>query len=159
MNNLRIEILKCKSMFFLFMNTVNTVNLSKPTDPWWIWLLKQLQAFINIWPFHQWVISLASLILLYWVTSYGYNKLLSRQGGWLTIKTRIWLILFDLGLNLVLGIYYMSHRETLMGAIMMRCPIAVSPLIFCLELLVVFFYYWYTNRKSDLGTPIEKTKK
>jgi hypothetical protein len=53
------------------------------------------------------------------------------------------LISFDLGLNLVLGLYYMDHRETLLGAIMMRCPIAISPAIFAMELFCFYLYCRY----------------
>ena len=31
------------------------------------------------------------------------------------MKTRIWLIIFDISINLALGIYYMNHRETILG--------------------------------------------
>jgi hypothetical protein len=36
-------------------------------------------------------------------------------------------------INLALGVYYMGARDTFMGEIMLRCPIAISPLIFAVE--------------------------
>lgn len=47
----------------------------------------------------------------------------------------------DLLINFVLGIYYMGARDTLMGVIMFRCPIAISPLIFLIEFVVFVWYY------------------
>lgn len=46
------------------------------------------------------------------------------------------MISIDLALNLGLGIYYMDMRDTFMGEIMFRCPIAISPLIFFIEFVV-----------------------
>lgn len=45
------------------------------------------------------------------------------------------MIFIDLMINLALGIYYMGARDTFMGEIMLRCPIAISPLIFLIEFL------------------------
>jgi len=59
------------------------------------------------------------------------------------MKTRIALIIFDITLNLAIGIYYMNHRETLLGGIMMRCPVAISPGIFAIELFCFYFYCRY----------------
>lgn len=114
---------------------------------------KQLNEFYHIWPLGQWISSVLGLILLYWVTGYYYNKWLSEKGGWLDSKTRIWLIVSDLLINLTLGLYYMNHRETIFGVIMLRCPIAISPFIFVLELICVYSYYrfgknttWFTKK-------------
>jgi hypothetical protein len=59
------------------------------------------------------------------------------------MKTRIWLIIFDISINLALGIYYMNHRETILGGIMVRCPVAISPGIFAIELFCFYFYCRY----------------
>ena len=59
------------------------------------------------------------------------------------MKTRIVLIFSDITLNLVIGIYYMNHRETLLGSIMIRCPVAISPGIFAIELFCFYFYCRY----------------
>jgi len=116
----------------------------------WVLVSKeQLVDFYQLWSLSQWVSSLSSLILFYWITGHYYNKWLSEKGGWLTIKTRVWLIFFDLALNLALGLYYMNYRETLMGSIMVRCPIAISPLIFFLELVCVYLYYRYTKKQIN----------
>lgn len=39
----------------------------------------------------------------------------------------------------------MNHRETLIGQIMVTCPIAISPLIFIVELICVTIYYYYVS--------------
>lgn len=118
-----------------------------------------LNEFYNLWPLHQWISSLAGLIALYWVTGYYYNKWLSDKGGWLDWKMRIWLIISDLTINLMLGIYYMNHRETAMGVVMLKCPIAISPLIFILELVCFYIYYRFgKNRRTKKNTG-SKTRK
>ena len=110
-------------------------------------LLQTLIDFYHIWPWHQWLLSLTSLILLYWVTGHFYNKWLSDRGGWLDFKLRVWLIISDLVMNLALGLYYMHHRDTIMGNIMVRCPIAISPVIFILEIICVYIYYRFWTKK------------
>jgi len=62
------------------------------------------------------------------------------------------LILADLVINLGLGIYYMQHRDTVMGAFMLQCPIAISPLIFILELICVYLYHRYYKSKKKPGS-------
>jgi len=111
---------------------------------------KTLLDFYHIWPLTQWITSLITLILLYWITGYLYNKWLSARGGWLNFKMRVWLIISDLLINLSLGLYYMHYRDTLMGGIMLKCPIAISPIIFLLELICVYMYYrfWKTKEKQ-----------
>jgi hypothetical protein len=39
----------------------------------------------------------------------------------------------------------MNHRDTLMGQIMVTCPIAISPVIFLGELICVTLYYYYVS--------------
>ena len=58
------------------------------------------------------------------------------------------MIVLDLVFNVVVGMYYMGHRETLMGEFMMRCPIAISPFIFLIEFIVVVCYSKYYERKT-----------
>jgi hypothetical protein len=102
-------------------------------------------TFINIWPISQWVFSLITLVIMYWLIGLWYNQRLKKQGGWISWQARLIMIFLDLTINLVLGIYYMSARETFMGQIMLRCPIAISPLIFLIEFLVFVWYYKKTN--------------
>ena len=55
--------------------------------------------------------------------------------------------MIDLLLNLGLGLYYMHYRDTLMGMIMLRCPIAISPVIFVVEMICVYMYYLFWKKK------------
>lgn len=98
-------------------------------------------TFMNIWPLHQWISSLVTLVLLYIWAGHIYNRKLLASGGWISTKTRIYMILIDLGLNLAIGMYYMNFRETLFGQFMMHCPIAISPFIFLCEFIIVDWYY------------------
>jgi len=117
------------------------------------------KSFLNIWPLRLWITSLGGLIFLYWITGYCYNKWLSDLGGWIDSTKRMGLILADLVINLGLGIYYMQHRDTLMGAFMLQCPIAISPLIFILELICVYFYHrYYKYKKKPPTNPVEIKK-
>jgi len=146
-NDINLRQLVKKWLFFVGNKSHwrNTVFLGNPiSSPSWI---QDLIDFYHIWPWHQWLTSLVSLILLYWITGHFYNKWLSDRGGWLTFKMRVWLIISDLTLNLALGIYYMHYRETLMGAIMLTCPIAISPVIFLLEMFCVYIYYRFWKKK------------
>lgn len=119
-------------------------------------LTTQLSDFYHLWPLHQWISSLAGLILLYWITGYYYNKWLSDKGGWLDWKMRIWLIISDLTINLILGIYYMNYRETALGGLMLQCPIAISPLIFIIELACFYIYYRFGKDRKNTESKTRK---
>ncbi len=103
---------------------------------------KTLIEFVNLWPLEQWFFSLAGLILLYWLTTKIYNKRLKKKYNTeLSNSFRAYMILSDLLINLALGLYYLSYRNTALGQLMISCPIAVSPLIFIVELMFVIFWY------------------
>ena len=119
----------------------------------WAWFTS-LKLFVGIWPLRLWITSLTGLILLYWVTGHYYNKWLSPWGGWLDFSIRVWLICGDLGINLGIGMYCMEHRDTLLGTFMLQCPIAISPLIFILELMCVYAYQRYLWSSKSKGKPL-----
>jgi hypothetical protein len=107
-----------------------------------IWEL--LVKYYEIWPPIQWITSLLSLVLIYWISGYFYNKFLSKKGGWMDAKTRVIMIFIDLFLNFLLGIYYMNYRDTFIGALMIQCPVFCSPLFWLVELICFYFYYRYS---------------
>jgi len=108
--------------------------------------------FYRIWPLHQWISSLITLIILYWGTGKLYNRWLSNKGGWLTWQTRMYLIATDLSMNFVIGVHYMYFRDTFMGQFMLTCPIALSPFIFLIELFCVYLFHRFSN------SPLSKKK-
>ena len=114
--------------------------------------------FLYIWSLEQWVWSLITLFLLYGFIGYGYNKWLMPSGGWISIRARILMIVIDLLLNFIIGIYYMQYRETLIGAFLVRCPLAISPLIFIIEFVIVVWYYT-TYTLPKLKSFLEKQEK
>ncbi len=118
-------------LFPLFLNTSSQKS----------WEL--LTAYFQIWPFFQWASSLITLIAIYWLSGYFYNKFLSQKGGWMDTKTRILMIGVDLILNFGLGIYYMNHRDTFIGTLMIQCPVFLSPFFWFLELVCFYIYYRY----------------
>jgi hypothetical protein len=99
--------------------------------------------FYKIWPPFQWATSLLTLILIYWITGYYYNRFLSSRSGWMNTEARIIMILIDLFLNFSLGIYYMNHRETFIGTVMLQCPVFLSPVFWLIELVCFYLYYRY----------------
>lgn len=129
--------------------------VSNPENPRTLTI--KLWEFYNIWPWHQWCTSLGLLIASYWYAGTLYNRWLSDRGGWLSWKMRVWLIVSDLSLNLSLGVYYMDHRDTFMGQFMLKCPVAISPIIFLLELLCVYLYFRYGSK--DKKKSYDKSKK
>jgi hypothetical protein len=50
------------------------------------------------------------------------------------------LISFDLLLNFIVGLSYMGYRDTIIGGLMLQCPIALSPFILAVELTVYALY-------------------
>jgi len=42
----------------------------------------------------------------------------------------------------------MHHRDTIMGNIMLQCPIAISPLIFIVELFFMYVYHRFYKYKK-----------
>lgn len=97
----------------------------------------RLWEFFQIWPLSQWISSLVGLVLMYWIATGFYNKRLLNYNLEMSLQFRFWMILSDLLLNLGLGLYYLGYRETLMGQLMLKCPIAVSPVIFIIELILL----------------------
>lgn len=109
---------------------------------------ERLFIFINIWSPPQWISSLGSLVCLYWWVGIFYNKKFSRWGGWLSPRSRILMIGLDIGFNLCIGWYYMGYRDTVLGAFMLKCPVAISPFIFLAEFIIVIICYQYKIRKE-----------
>ena len=117
-----------------FYKNNNVIVLMFPTET--------LIEFFNLWPLNQWISSLVGLVVLYWYTTKLYNKRLSiKCNTELSISLRIYMIFSDLIINLVVGLFYMNHRETALGQLMVQCPIAISPLIYIIELVIVIYYY------------------
>lgn len=85
---------------------------------------------------------------MYWITTGLYNKRLLNYNLEMSSQFRFWMILSDLLLNLGLGLYYLGYRETLMGQLMLKCPIAVSPVIFILELILLIAIKEYEITKN-----------
>lgn len=108
----------------------------------------RLWEFFQIWPLSQWISSLVGLVLMYWITTGLYNKRLFNYNLEMSSQFRFWMILSDLLLNLGLGLYYLGYRETLMGQLMLKCPIAVSPVIFILELILLIAIKEYEIAKN-----------
>lgn len=135
-----------KSKIWLIENRIVIFNLLFVTntspDKNSIWDL--IIDFYQIWPPFQWVTSILTLILTYWISGYYYNKFLSKKGaGWISPKARIIMILLDLVLNFGVGIYYMGYRDTFIGELMLRCPVFCSPIFWFLELVCFYIYYKY----------------
>jgi hypothetical protein len=141
------------------------VTKSVKSEFTWESILDLFVDFLKIWPLTQWIFSLFTLLFLYIWLGKIYNRKLQASGGWISAKTRIGMIVLDLTLNLVIGMYYMAHRDSFIGIFMMRCPIAISPIIFVIEFVIVSWYYKkYTLpkelalKKKDLS-PQEKDSK
>ena len=142
---------KKKSMsnfsLFLILTSSNSSSICKP-----IWDLSV--KYFQIWPIFQWITSLLTLIIIYWVSGYFYNKFLSDNGGWMDAKTRILMIIIDLILNFSIGIYYMNYRDTFIGTLMLKCPVFCSPIFWLFELICFYVYYRYVTKSIK-----KKTKK
>ena len=109
---------------------------------------RRLLEFFKIWPIEQWVSSLVGLVLIYWLATGIYNKRLSKFDLEMSFRFRFWMIMSDLLVNLALGLYYLGYRETIMGQLMLKCPIAVSPIIFVVELIFVIIIKEYEHTKQ-----------
>lgn len=59
------------------------------------------------------------------------------------------MIFSDLLINLGVGLYYLEYRDTMMGMLMVKCPIAISPFIFVIEFLVVILINEYEIYKQN----------
>jgi hypothetical protein len=114
--------------------------------------------FLYLWSLEQWIWSLITLFLLYGFIGYAYNKWLMPSGGWISVRARILMVVIDLLVNFIIGIYYMQYRETLIGAFLVRCPLAISPLIFIIEFVIVIWYY-KTYTLPKLKSFLEKQEK
>ena len=121
------------------LSAILLVNSASNKNSIWESIIK----FYNIWPPFQWATSLFTLVFLYWVSGYFYNKFLSQKGGWMSSTTRIYMIIIDLLLNFSLGIYYMNYRDTLIGTLLVQCPVFCSPFFWLMELVFFYIYYRY----------------
>lgn len=112
----------------------------------------RLLEFFYLWPLQQWISSLVGLIVLYAFTTSFYNKRLRRYGLEMSFSFQAWMIFSDLFLNLIIGLYYMQHRNTILGALTITCPISLSPAIFIIELIILIaikeYQIWDESRKS-----------
>jgi len=105
--------------------------------------------FVNIWPVSQWLWSLLSLVLIYILFSHIYNKWFAKKiGYYMSNKLIVNLIVFDVVLNFIIGVYYMGHRDTAFGLFMLKCPIAISPFIFMIEFIIIIILFLIFNRKK-----------
>jgi hypothetical protein len=43
------------------------------------------------------------------------------------------LLITDIEINVALGLYFLDHTDTVLGSLMMRCPVAISPVIMLIE--------------------------
>ena len=121
-------------IFFL----TSSSSPKKPTSFW-----ADVIQYFEIWSFFQWTTSLVTLIFGYWATGYLYNKILSKKGGWMDAKTRIIMIIVDLILNFIFGIYFMGHRDTVIGQLVLHCPVFFSPFFWIVELICFYLYSRY----------------
>lgn len=128
----------------IITNLIYHTNGSKPTATVNDLMIK----YFSIWTFDQWIYSLISLVIIYFVAGKIFNKYCSKKIDWKNLSTATILLLigFDLVLNFAIGIYYMSYRETALGQLMLSCPIAVSPFIFAIELVLIFIIYILKRR-------------
>jgi len=110
---------------------------------------EKLINFFNIWPLEQWVSSLVGLVLLYYFATYLYNQRLIKYDLKMVFTVRFWMIFSDLLINLGVGLYYLEYRDTMMGMLMVKCPIAISPFIFVIEFLVVILINEYEIYKQN----------
>ena len=137
-----------KTNTFLNLNVLWIINSSSDKNS----LFDLILEFYSIWPPFQWVTSLLTLIVTYWISGYYYNKFLAKKNcGWMDWKTRSIMILVDLFLNFSLGIYYMNYRNTFIGTLTLKCPIFWSPLFWILELVCFYVYYrYFTDLKKKI---------
>lgn len=132
---------KFKNLNLSLMLFVNSASNSNS-------LWESIIQFYKLWPPFQWATSLLTLVLMYWLSGYYYNKFLSYKGGWMSAKTRIYMIIVDLLLNFILGIYYMNYRNTFIGTLLIQCPVFCSPFFWMIELIVFYIYYRYIFSKD-----------
>ena len=105
--------------------------------------------YFQLWSPFQWVTSIFTLLITYWISGYFYNKYLSKKGGWMDWKTRVAMIGADLIANFSVGAYYMNHRDTFLGALMVQCPIFLSPCFWIFEIICFYIYCRYISYKKD----------
>ena len=146
--NLQNPFIKTKAKKNIFFQKTNCWHIpvlffiNPSSEKYSLW--DSILEFYKIWPPFQWMTSLLTLVLMYWISGYYYNKFLSKKGGgWMDWKTRILMIFFDLLLNFSLGIYYMNYRETFLGTLMIHCPVFCSPVFWLFELVCFYIYYKY----------------
>lgn len=100
--------------------------------------INTLSEFFQIWPLQQWIFSLLGLIFSYLITINLYNKRLKKKElEPISKKGCFWMIFIDLLINLIVGLYYFKKIKLPMGIIMLKCPIAISPIIFIIEFFLV----------------------
>ena len=108
-------------------------------------------TFLNTWSLQQWVLSIVGLVAFYIVVYTLINR--SRWAnvmGKLTRNNIIFLMLSDFAINLVIGMIcmYPTLRNTWFGSFMSQCPIAISPIIFVIEISAV---YWASKHFLNKG--------
>lgn len=103
----------------------------------------RIHDFYHFWDFEKWSISLGTLIITYYAVGTIYDYILFRKTGmhWISPLQRALAILVDLIANVGIGIYYVWSPDTVIGALMAQCPIAMSPFFFLIEMICFHIYY------------------
>lgn len=127
---------------------------------WIIILYKAMKRFFfNTWSLQQWIWTIIAVIILYFILFKLYNlivRAICYQTQWhpyvFSNKIICWIIIFDVGLNFIIGIIFMLPflQNTALALFLLKCPIALSPFILVIELILLFFYVCinYKNKLS-----------
>jgi hypothetical protein len=103
-------------------------------------------TYINIWSLRQWSFSVGAILPLYWYLFdiLFHIGLIDRK---FTAKEKFFFISTDLLLNFIVGLTYMAHPQTVIGALMRECPVALSPYFIVVEIIAYVSYQAWLKYK------------
>jgi hypothetical protein len=134
------NISKVYNQIILFINDENLWNnILRVIRKCWL-------TYINIWSFKQWALSVGAIVPAYWLLFYILFRvgLIDRN---FTAKEKIFFISTDLLLNFIVGLAYMAHPDTFIGALMHECPVALSPYFIVVEIIAFLLYQAWLKYK------------
>jgi hypothetical protein len=136
----------------LFLAGLIKKNWDNMPDSFWIKIcIGLIIQFFQLWGTQQWIWSVGVLVMSYSAfLNRIFNQICLKYTGkpWLTLRQRMYVIALDLTVNVIIGMLVLHYIPCSGLAIFLhQCPIALSPVIFAGE-VIVLYVYCYLNRQK-----------
>lgn len=144
---------KTKELFFTILSVVR-FRPDGEAKPW----SDSLWCVYNAFDGETWVMNIITLFIITQFMGYVFNRFMRNFGGWIKPLTRVYILILDLAINLVIAvlIYRYLDAECSLAFYSYKCPILFSPFIMVTEFIVVYKYYKYGKSQAAAKESLNK---